>query len=165
MSPKRKAARRAGHSGQRPASDTPCPTDPLIEGTIKLAGALFTHITSGCSPRDEFYSIMGPAQDLVCLVPRDWTTCSPALRSYIFNSHVSNVGLLLTALAWSAPAVVPGRTPYGMDVLEAPRVWGEVADHCCKMVGTALPALPQGTAHLQGLMEAAQMAGLPGALT
>jgi hypothetical protein len=164
MSPKRSGAR-SSHGSRHPASDIPDPTVPLIEGTIRLAKALAAHVTGGCTTREEFYSIMGPAQGLVHLVPRDWTTCSAAMHQYLFTAHFRAIALLLAALAWSAPAVVPGHTPFGMEPFEGGRVWEEVAAHCAKMIGTALPSLPEGPVLLQQLLKGAQLAGpgLPGA--
>jgi hypothetical protein len=109
---------------------------------------------------------MEPAHNLVCLVPEDLVafvhTCAAPIRQHLFTTHWTAVGQLMAALAWSAPAVVLGHTPCGMEPVEGPRMWGDVAAHCCKTIGTLLPVLPEGRAQLLVVFREAQLAGLPG---
>jgi hypothetical protein len=143
-------------------SSTPSPTQPLRDGAAKLARAIQQHIGGSCSTKEEFYSIMEPATDLVGLAPSDWKTCPAAVGEYLLTAHFKTVGQLMSVLAWSAPAVVPGHTPFGMEPLEGARMWGDVAAHCVNMIGTALPALRDGGALLVEVLDNQQLPGLPG---
>jgi hypothetical protein len=123
------------------------------------------HISGGCSTREEFCSIMQPAADLANLasgVLVTFRTCAKPLFHYLLTTHWKAVGHMLVALAWSAPSVVPGHTSFGMQPLEAPELWGHVADHCAKMFGMVLPALPNAQELGKEVLEGTQLYGLPG---
>jgi hypothetical protein len=113
---------------------------------------------------DALQRIMKPAEALAKVLPDESTfnTSPNLLLGFLLKTRCRSVKHLLMALAWSAPAVVPGHTPEGLDADEAGRRWALVAQRCAVVLSTVLPQLPQADTLMPEVLHATHGAGLPG---
>jgi hypothetical protein len=109
---------------------------------------------------------MEPAHALAQLLPTEDTyTSFTQLMSFMYlcGTRFKALKQLLMALAWSAPAMVPGCTPHGMDPSEGGRqLWGEVASVCAVMLAEVLQRAPDAQQLTPEVLAAGQDTELQG---
>jgi hypothetical protein len=122
----------------------------LSDASYKLWGPIKAGLGKDCHTAEQFQDIMEPAQALAKLLPGQEASTLPApqLLRYLQHTAYRDLRQLLVALAWSAPVVIPGATPHGLDPDQPPKVWGEVAGAVARTLLRALPHIPGGQKQL-----------------